>query len=284
MSYYGEPLSFSGYRTPLAVRILLIVTIGVFIIQLIADRGTDGDFTYIFGLSRSGLLQGCLWQLATYMFLHSGLWHILINMFFLAIFGREVEETLGTKRFTLLYFAAGILGGVGWLLISGARPALCIGASGAVFGIMGTFAAMFPDRPITMLVFFVLPVTMTARTLAIISAGIALLSLFAEDGTVAHTAHLAGGVAGYVYGIRVSGQSVFPGCGQRRWKGGVLSDWLSGLRARARRRGMKIVSPRNRIPTSEDVDVILDKITEQGIGSLSQEERDMLDSASRKKY
>jgi len=261
-------------RIPIAVRTLLIVTVAAFILQQLADRQTQGMFTYLFGLSRAGLMRGSVWQLVTYVFLHGGVWHILINMLVLAVFGRELEEVLGTGRFVSLYLGCGVLAGLGWLLISGWGPGLCIGASGAVFGIVGTFAALFPQRRITLLLLLVFPVTMTARTLAVLSALIAFVSLFASDGNIAHAAHLAGGVAGYLYGLRLRR------IGVQTWEGWTFPSrpgpFGGPLHTRKPEGGEGEGSP-----TREEIDALLDKIHEQGIGSLSRKERDRLDRASR---
>ena len=157
---------FMGQRRGLALT-LLLATIGAALLQWFVDYRTGGLFSGLFGLSRTTLLHGEIWRLATYMFLHGGFWHLLLNMLPLAFFGRDVEERFGTPRFALLYFGSGMLGGLGWVLISGTGSELCIGASGAVFGVIGAFAAAFPDRQIMLLLFFVLPVTMTARMMAI---------------------------------------------------------------------------------------------------------------------
>jgi membrane associated rhomboid family serine protease len=280
MFQLSEQWEGAGRAIPNAVRVLLIVTVAVFIVQFIVDAQTEGMFTLIFGLSRGGLLGGKPWQLLTYVFLHGGLWHILINMLVLVIFGREMEFVLGTRRFLLLYLGGGVLAGIGWILISGSELALCIGASGAVFGVVGAFAAMFPRRPITLLLFFVFPVTTTARTLALVVGCVAFLSLFSGDRSIAHAAHLAGGIAGYLYGKQVlhlqrSGWAAL-GWGLRRYPR-LSSTYRSFFRTEAD-------SPepdQAEAPTKEEVDRVLDKVSTSGLSSLSARERDVLERASR---
>jgi membrane associated rhomboid family serine protease len=276
----SSPFYLGGLGRTVAVRVLLIATLVVFAIQYIVDRSTGGLFTAGFGLSLGGLMRGWLWQPLTYVFLHGGFWHILMNMFGLVMFGREMEDLLGTRRFCVLYLGCGVLAGLGWLLLSGSGAGHCIGASGAVFAVLGAFAAIFPQRELTLLLFFVLPVTMTARTMVITFGLVSLMMLFTSDGNVAHAAHLAGGVAGYLYG--------------RHWvrRGGLLGidvggggngplGWLTGLRARWRRRKFRVVSSNPAPPAPSEVDRILDKITAQGMGSLSPRERETLERASR---
>lgn len=268
-------------RLTRAVTIILIVTVAAFVVQLLAVNvfrwsGVED----IFGLSEAGVVHGRIWQFVTYIFLHSrvNLLHILFNMLGLCFMGPEVERALGTRRFLLLYLVCGILGGAGWLLLSFKAGGLCIGASGAVFGILGAFAALYPHRSITLLLFFVLPVTMKARVLAIVFGLVSLVMMFVyEAGGVAHSAHLAGGLAGYLYAARLARTQAF-GLYDRYadddnsgWRG-----WLRGLGARMR------AARRGRLePDPVEVDRILEKVAESGLNSLTRRERDTLDRASR---
>ena len=160
---------------PPATKWLLLITIVVYSFQLLIARNWSFDIVTLFALSRDSIHDWQLWRGVTYIFLHGGHWHIIVNMLILFMFGREMEFELGTRRFLSLYLGCGILAGVGWIIISGNSAVYCLGASGAVFGVIGAFAAMFPHRKITLLIFFVLPVTMTARTMAI---GLGIISFF----------------------------------------------------------------------------------------------------------
>lgn len=273
---YANPF---GRRLTHAVRIIFFVTGAVFLVQLIADESTRDMLVHTFGLHLRGLRRLYVWQPVSYMFLHGGVLHILMNMLLLYFFGCEMENVLGTRSFVKLYLGSGILGGLGWLVID--LPAkgygYCIGASGAVYGIMGAFAAIFPARKITLLLFFVLPVTMTARTMAIALAVLSLALMMKADSNVAHAAHLAGGIAGYLYGLRVlrSPMQSRPIAGQP----GV--GFISAIRAKILRRQMRVVDEPEEPPSPEEVDRILEKIKEEGIDRLSRKERRILDEASR---
>lgn len=260
---------------PYAVKVLLIANVGLFLLQKFVDFSTGNSFSPLFGLSGQAVLQGQVWRLVTYMFLHGDIWHIFINMLMLVVFGREMESLLGTRSLTHLYFGCGMLAGIGWIVISGAGQEYCIGASGAVFGIMGAFAAIFPERRITLLLFFVLPVNVKARTMAIGLGIIALLSLMGDDGSIAHAAHLAGGLAGYLYGRRARRTRSSlgwrqPDCGRPSGRGFGRSTWRWPS------------SDEESLPTAEEIDDILEKITRRGIGSLSRSERDALERASQR--
>jgi membrane associated rhomboid family serine protease len=185
-----------------ATKAVLLGTVIAFALQLIVDRSSGGLFTYIFGLTCSGYRPGGVWQFVTYIFLHGSVWHLVLNMLPLAMLGGEMERALGTAKFIALYFVSGIVGGLGWVLLNCDGAGVCIGASGSVFGVIGAFAALFPKRQITLLVMFVLPVTVRAGVLALMLGLVTIVSLIAGDGNVAHGAHLGGGVAGYIYGKR----------------------------------------------------------------------------------
>ena len=149
---------------------------------------------------------GQVWRLATYMFLHSrtGVGHILFNMLSLWMFGVELERMWGTRYFLKFYFFCGVCAALTTLVLSFIPVAifaplyqsLTIGASGAIFGVLLAYALYFPYRPI--LVMFVFPVP--ARYFVMIMGGMSLLaSLSASSGGVAHTTHLGGLAAGYLY-------------------------------------------------------------------------------------
>jgi len=281
--YYESDNGFMrGMLTP-AVRFLLIANTAVFLCQMLIDPLGNGKFTFLLSLSRTGAENLRLWQFITYMFLHGGLFHLFLNMLGLFFFGPETERAIGTRRFAVLYFACGILGGVGWLLFTFLNPAgYCIGASGAIFGILGAFAALFPNRPVTVLVFFVLPLTMKARTLAIAMAVFSLLASVGQPGNIAYSAHLAGGLAGYFYiallHLPGTGGFVFPGVRQA----------LNDLIWRWHRRKFKVMSESERLdmedtegPTEDEINEVLEKLSRYGMKGLSRRELDVLKRASR---
>jgi len=203
--------------------------------------------------------------------LHSGPWHIGFNMLALFFIGPDCERSLGTYRFSIMYVLTGILGGVGWLLISESTQ-YCIGASGAVYGVLGCFAALYPNRKL--LVFLIIPVK--ALTFVIILAAVSFLSLGGQGG-VAHSAHLAGGLAGYFYARRVRNRPrlAFLGGKAGRFQDRV-NDFFRGFKSKVGRKPEWDMRPD---PTEEEVDRVLDKISEKGFYSLTQDERDILTRA-----
>ena len=252
------------------VQLIIWINVIVFFVQLLCNAANFPYFESLFALSGDGLRHGFIWQPVTYMFLHGGIWHILINLFILWFFGREVEYFIGPKSFTRLYFGAGLAGAALWLAFNFNAPAVVLGASAAVLGCVIAFATLFPDRDITLLVFFVLPVTIKAKYLALIAIALDVVPLLeGTGGGVAHLAHLGGSALGYLY-IKQLGYGQTP-----RW---LL--WLQDIAGRLKPRRPPL--PRDLSPEEymrEQVDPILDKIATEGMHSLTRRERKILESA-----
>lgn len=181
--------------TPI-VRLLLISNIAVFFLeQSLGDRFIETFALWPLGPRFGG------WQLLTCAFLHANAAHIFMNMFGLWMFGREVERALGSARFFNLYILSAFTASLTQLLVTtgiGAdEPTL--GASGAVFGVLGAFAMLFPRR-IIMLLFP--PIPMQARTFIFFYALIELFAgVYGTSAGIAHFAHL-GGLAGGILIVR----------------------------------------------------------------------------------
>ncbi len=193
MSYYSYG-GFGGFGAfPPIIKNLLIINGLVFLGQLLAYE----RLILWFGLwpLSSGFQ---VYQLLTYSFLHGGLWHLIFNMFALWMFGAQIENTWGSRRF-LIYYGVCVIGAALAQLAVTAATGMnypTIGASGGVFGILLAFGLMFPEQRI-MLIFP--PIPMKAKFF-VIGYGILEL-LFATSGLqpgVANWAHLAGMAAGFL--------------------------------------------------------------------------------------
>jgi len=144
-----------------------------------------------------------VWQLATYMFLHGGIFHIVFNMLALWMFGAELERIWGTRDFLKFYFVTGIGAGALTVLFSTlpfsfaqqVQHSIVIGASGAIYGLLLAYALYFPDRPIYM--YFVFPIP--AKVFVAIMGAIAFFSSLSEAGGVANATHLGGLLVAYIF-------------------------------------------------------------------------------------
>lgn len=201
--YYGDrpQIGFGGGLTPM-VKKLIIANIAIFIFQIMLGSAPSRQFINLFGLVPAFVFRELrLWQFFTYMFLHGGLWHIIFNMFVLWMFGSDLEKEWGERRFLHYYLITGMGAGFVYYLSALNSPIPTIGASGAIFGILVAFGMTFPEKIITLLIFFVFPVSMRAKHLVILFAVIELL-LHLSPGSargVARFAHLGGMLVGYLY-------------------------------------------------------------------------------------
>ena len=198
----GLSYAFGPGGISLAVKWLIIANVAMFVLGWFS-----GAVQTWLGMQPAAVVgQGQVWRLATYMFLHSrmGFGHILFNMLSLWMFGVELERMWGTRYFLKFYFFCGICAALTTVVLSfvplpifgSLYQSLTIGASGAIFGVLLAYALYFPHRPI--LVMFVFPVP--ARYFVMIMGGISLLAAMgATSGGIAHTTHLGGLAAGYLF-------------------------------------------------------------------------------------
>jgi membrane associated rhomboid family serine protease len=185
-----------------AVRAIIFANIGAFVVSLFAP-----DIIDLLGLRPLAVIEHWhVWQLVTYLFLHSPtqFTHILFNMLAVWMFGVDLERRWGTRGFVKFYFITGVGAGlctlgVSLLPFAAARSmydAVTIGASGSVYGLLMAWAILFPHRQILFMMIFPLP----ARAYVLIMGAIAFLSAVGASGSpVANVAHLGGLLFGYVY-------------------------------------------------------------------------------------
>jgi len=271
MRNYNRPYGYGGPTMnrptiPKGVKILLITNGVLFLLQILIGR----QMTMLLGLTPVQVLENLsVYQLVTYMFLHGGFFHILINMFVLWMFGSEIELTWGTKRFFKYYLLTGIAGGIFTVMFQPSSPVPTIGASGAIYGLLVAYAVMFPNR--TIYLYFLIPLKVKyAVAIFVVLEFMATLS--ANPDGIGHLAHLGGAVVGFIY-IKLD------------WRLKKLFGWLSPRRyyerLRYKQKSNKI--NKNRQETEEimkRVDSILDKINDVGYENLTEEEKRFLGNAS----
>lgn len=210
-SRYAPRVGFDwrGFITP-AVKLLVLICAGVFLVQTFADLiwGIPARIwiNYHFGLVPLGPIPGLrVWQPVTYIFLHGGLGHLLINMLMLWMFGRELELVWGKKRFLNYFFLCGAGAGILTIIVKfvpllwGSRPEdiPTIGASGAIFGILIANAILFPERQIWL---FPLPIMIPMRPFVAVMGAIEFFGTLRIGGDdVAHVCHLSGMLIGWIY-------------------------------------------------------------------------------------
>jgi membrane associated rhomboid family serine protease len=219
----GQPFRNRSFGSPQmthvtpAVKWLLIVNTGVFLLQFLARiGGWDAVFDPFCLIPDWVLRKLAFWQLGTYLFLHSpaGFSHILMNMLSLWMFGSPLESVWGTRRFLRFYFACGI--GAGAIAVAanaafGLWFTRTMGASGAIYGLILAFGVLFP----TSIIYFFGLFPIQARYFVWIMGAIVFLSTIGDSGgTVSHVAHLGGMAIGFVMlrrGMQETRRRVGPG-------------------------------------------------------------------------
>ncbi|MEI8340973.1 MAG: rhomboid family intramembrane serine protease [Verrucomicrobiota bacterium] len=258
--------SWSG-RQFSTVAILIGINVGVFIFQWIIGFYAPDLVSEYLALSGEGVRRGFEWQFVTYMFLHGGFLHLAFNMFTLYFAGREVEVIAGRKHMLGIYFAGGLLGGVAQILLSNPEMHL-VGASAGVFAVLIAFTTIYPEMELTLLLFFVIPVRLKAKYLALglVAVSFLFLGTGAWDG-VGHIAHLGGCLAGWLYARQLG-------------FGRPLRLPQFFYRKRERLERIQRMTPEEYI--SKEIDPILDKISRDGIHSLTRAERKILEKGREK--
>ena len=272
---------------------LVIINVVIFAAQLIVPLLTRSpkhlpvSLEEYFALWPADVVHGFVWQLLTFQFLHGGVFHLLINCAMLYIFGRPMEAALGRRGFLTLYLLSGTVGGLAQIGLAYTFPHYfgfgpVVGASADIFGLVAAFATMYANQPITMLVAFILPVSMKAKYLLLVEVVIALLGLLNPGSGIAHGAHLGGMVLG-VFFVRRMMHWRWPAWGGSRRA--VPRELVNAGSQKAR--GWHRVPPEsaemsNTEFLSKEVDPILEKISAHGIHSLTEKERKTLEAARKK--
>ena len=266
---FGGGTSF-GFGVPMTpvVKQLLILNVAIFALELLPGIESY-QLNRWFGLVPADVFAGGrVWQLFTYMFLHGGIWHLAFNMFMLWMFGASIEARWGSRDF-LTYFVVCGVGGALASWITGPTSAIpVIGASGAVLGLLVAYTLMYPDRQV--LIWFLFPIKM--KYLIWVLVAIDLIGVFggSRDGT-AHFAHLGGMATGFLFL-------------KQDWRLGAFGRKLRAKRARRKMTQQNAAHERAQESArarQEEIDRILEKISAQGMDSLTEQELKTLREASR---
>ena len=323
MNSYRRPGFFGGFSLfPPVIKLLLLSNTAIFIIfnVLLAGFSVGGMsidiiITKYFALNplkpvlfnENGQifqLSFYPWQLVTYMFLHGGFFHLLLNMLALWMFGAELENTWGQKRFFTYYMLCGVGAGVCNLLIAPLFTTVgpTVGASGAIYGILVAFGYLFPNRNIY--IYGLIPVK--AKYLVILYMLIELFSVAGGSNSgIAHMAHIGGGVVGLIYLLiyyKGSPMKFFENSGFKdKFTSYTSSDkrtysppvYTNGSNTKkeevsdAKYQDIKVTDYKKEMESQEKlaqdkIDAILDKLSEGGYQSLSEDEKKVLFQESKK--
>lgn len=235
------------------VRKLLIANVAVFFAQIAFPNTLE---VYL-GLTPALVVSKYwVWQIFTYAFLHGNGWHLFFNMFSLWMFASHIEGQWGTKTFLKYYFLCSTGAALGQFLL--APNTLVIGASGAIYGLLLAFGLMFPDSIIYL--FFVFPLR-AIQAVFFIAFLTFVMAVGAGGARIAHVAHLSGMLTGFLF-FKVPG-------------------WWRRFQNSLRKTKLEVIYPTDDL--SKEVDRILEKISAQGVDSLTPGEHETMQKYAHRK-
>jgi len=287
-------------RLTKAVQWLIAINVAIYFLQLTVVGAQN--MQPALGFSADNLSRSW-WTIGTYMFVHGGFWHLALNMYTLYIFGPRVEHAWSAGEFTRFYLLCG-LGGWFFHLLFVSRSSLLIGASAAVLGVTLAYATRWPDDEVFLFGVIPLKVKWMVAILVVMNL-VGGMAGGGNQGGVAYLAHLGGLAAGWLY-LRTSSASagldrfkqrvaatpdipddtrrVVPRSSPRaREKGNEIDEIIARSNAAVSRRpapqppAVSTKGPKR----MSDLDLVLDKISQQGIDSLTSDEKRLLEEMSR---
>lgn len=288
-----------------AVAWLLGINIAVYFLQVTVASPSDMIAALGFHSRDLGALGRAWWTIGTYMFVHGGIWHLALNLYTLWLFGPRVEAAWTPGEFTRFYLFCGLGGWFLHLFVAG--DSVLIGASAAVMGVMLAYAALWPHD--TVYLFGLVP--MTVRWLMVLVVVVNLLGGMASmpESGIAYLAHLGGVGAAWLY-LRTSARVSLAGVrrhvepvpdipdedlphavpkSHRPPREPNADDAVARSKAMTARRNTTPRPGQAKAPTAPaETDAarlnrVLDKISASGLDSLTTEERQLLDDASKRR-
>ncbi|MCP4850033.1 MAG: rhomboid family intramembrane serine protease [Verrucomicrobiaceae bacterium] len=300
----------SGGRKPRgrwsALAILVAINLGIFVIQYVfqlwgesieyIDSGGNRRTEFMPSGGASAELvfsQGHFWTLFTYMFVHGSFLHILCNLILIVACGRGLQAIAGERHLFWTFMFSGLLGGlaqIGFSLF--ANPSIpVVGASACAFGLLVALAVLIPEQEVSLLLFFVIPLRLRLKYLACSLVGLAVVLLVVDllvSGNVfmvsgvGHAAHLGGALAGWLY-VRSTGLCRMrrePRFSRRRRKRSTSQDGtIVSTTLMKEVDGVVIETDEFAMNRIND---LLEKISNEGMGNLTDEERRVLEQYSRR--
>jgi len=296
-----RPRGFGGFNVfPPVIKNLLIINVVVYFIQMVFGEvtieGTPGWYVLNKWFALNPFADGYnfqIWQLITYQFMHGGFSHILFNMFALWMFGMEIENMWGSKKFLYYYLLCGTAAGLFQLFIPpllGTSAAVTIGASGAIYGVLIAFGMLFPNRHIYL--YFLVPIR--AKYLIGFLIILEFLLIDSAGSNVAHLAHLGGALFGFLYIMfdksidapfkqtLMGYKGTSPGERFKKPFDNISEKFRKRYTTTEDAKFYEINDKEDSEISQEEIDRILDKISQSGYQNLSEKEKKILFEASKK--
>lgn len=252
-----------GGVLPRAVKGLLIANGVLFLLQ---EVFSPSNIWGIFGLTPSEFWKGHFWQIGTYMFFHGSFMHLLFNMLAIWMFGSVLESVWGTNRFLKYYFLTGIGAGLCNCIFTPAAPVVIIGASGSVYGLLAAYGLMFPNAIVNLYMLFPIKAKYLVLIFGIFEFMSSLNVIGGGNSKIANLVHLGGMVIGVIYLKKTELLRTIA----RKVKGHKVQ----------KRNEVQVRKTESEDNLQQEVDDLLDKINEVGIGNLTSWEKQRLRRAS----
>jgi len=263
----GKPSLFARPwrdRKPVVLRAIIALNIATFVTQLLLDTFQPGFVSDYLAINYAGVHEAYAWQFLTAPFLYGNPLHFLGNLLVLYILGRDIESILGQRHFFYLFLSGAVGGELGHLFLMPITTSL-YAASGGVAAVLIAYATILPELDLISWRIWRFTVQLKAKHVA---GGILLLSLLMlvvdRDGTVMHSAIPGGLAAGWLY-------SNLLGFGH--------ASWLRRFMLRRREAAERVQRMTSEEFIAQQIDPILEKISRNGMGSLTRTERRSLAQA-----
>lgn len=302
MSSFVTPDEHEVPRITPAVRWIIALNVAIYFLQ-VTVLGRDVERMLGF---QSSDLPLYWWKALTYMFVHAGFLHIATNLYMLWLFGPRVEHAWSAGSFSRYYLWCGLGGWLAHVLFFRNTTTALVGASGAIYGVMLAYAMRWPSQELYL--FGAVPVKMKWLFLGYLGVDVVLgVAGGTSGGGVAHFAHIGGAAAGWLYLRTPSGQHIdrlrqrvaqvpdvpdetpraVPRSAPRpRERGNEVDEIVAKSKAIAATRRPPAPPAPKPVPAAskkaDDLNLVLDKISEQGLGSLTNDERRLLEEMSKK--
>ncbi len=265
-----KPSSFTRpwtQRQRLVLHSLIWLNVAAFVTQLFLETWQAGFVRENLALSRAGIEHAYSWQFLTAIFLHQGLWHLLGNTIALYLLGRDVECILGQRQFLFLYLGGALAGELGHVFFMPGTTVL-LGASGGTAAVLMAYATILPDLELTATHLLGQRRQLKGKHLGYVAV-LATSILFVVDrtGAVMHSAILGGGAAGWFYA---------------RWLGFGRTSFVQRTLHERKTTAERYRQMDAETFLAEEVDPLLEKISREGLQSLSRQERRLLEMAGEK--
>ena len=296
-------------RLTRSVQVLLAINVAMLFLQRTVV--SDADAFAVLGF-QAGSLQRTLWSALTYMFVHYSVWHLALNMYVLLAFGPRLEATMGTRAFTLYYLWCGLGGAVAHMLF--VRTGLLVGASAGVLGVMFAYWQQWPEEEISLFGVLALrpwTVLVLLGSTILITGALAAGAPIAGGERIAYVAHVGGIAFAWLY-MRTPPAASIERFRQRispapdypqdetpraiprtlpRTRNSAQRDDVDEIVAKSKAVAAQQPRPMTRalvapVPPREDrvaeLDRVLDKISLEGLESLTPSERAVLDEMAKR--